>query len=263
MHDCNIVSLSGIEPRSVEWLWPDRIPLGMFSLLAGNPGVGKSTIAFTIAAIVSNGGKWPFSDQNAAPGEVIILTSEDDAQYTIVPRLIAAGADRSRIHMIQSVMRPHEETVVNAPLLLSKDMHQLHGALEQYPNTRLMIFDPISAYLGVKDSHRDSDVRQVLGPLTDLAAQHGVAVLGITHLNKAAGSSAIARFMGSTGIIAAARSAYMALKHEDELLFLPVKSNVARDDVGGLVYQIEGTRIQEEIETSRIEWTGTTDLDVN
>ena len=263
-HDCTIIELSEVTPEPIKWLWPDRIPLGMFSLLAGNPGVGKSTIAFSIAAILSRGGKWPFSQHRAEPGHVIILTAEDDPKYTLVPRLMAADADLTRISVIKSVARlVDDDHMIDAPLSLSEDMHQLHGVLDEYRDTSLVMIDPLSAYLYVKDSHRDSDVRQVLGPLTDLASQHEVAILAITHLNKATGHSAIARFMGSTGIIAAARAAFLAIRHDDELMLLPVKSNVSPGDMGGLTYRIKGATIADDIETSVIEWTGETDMDPN
>jgi putative DNA primase/helicase len=263
-HDCKVLSLADVQPQNVKWLWPDRIPLGMYSLMAGQPGVGKTTISHSIAAIVSNGGQWPFSEHRAEQGHVIILTAEDDPKYTLVPRLMAANADLNYISMIQSVARlQNDEQVVDAQLLLSKDMHQLHGVLDQFPNTRLLIFDPLSAYLGINDSHNDANVRQVLGPLTELAAQHEVAILGITHLSKNEKASAMARFMGSTGIVAAARTAYLAAKHEDEILWLPVKSNVARGDIGGLSYRIVSATVCEDIETSAVEWTGQTDVDAD
>lgn len=258
-HDCKILTLADVTPRKVEWLWPGRIPLGMFSLLAGQPGVGKSTIAFSMAAIVSTGSTWPFTLEKATPGDVVILTAEDDMACTLSPRLIAAGADLSRIRVIESVSKFDDEREGDFPLLLSEDMRQLHGVLRQYSETRLLIFDPLSAYLGVKDSHRDADVRQVLGPLTEFASEHGVAVLGITHLSKNAAQNAIARFMGSTGIIAAARSAYLATRHDDDLMLLPVKSNVAPDS-GGLTYRVVGKTIKGDIETAAIEWTGQTDM---
>jgi len=261
-HDCEVVSLSGVKPAAIRWLWPGRIPQGMYSLVAGQPGVGKSTIAFSIAAILSRGGIWPFTQDRAEIGDTIILTAEDDPAYTIVPRLLASEADLNRIRVIKSVARYDDDRVTDAPLLLSEDMHQLHGVLADYADTRLLIFDPLSAYLGVKDSHRDADVRQVLGPLTELAARHNVAVLGITHLSKNAAASAMSRFMGSMGIIAAARSAYLATRHEDELMFLPVKSNIA-PDCGGLTYRIFGKEIGDGILTSAIEWTGQTDVEAD
>jgi putative DNA primase/helicase len=234
----------------------------MLVLMAGQPGVGKTTISHSIAAITSTGGKWPFSDHHAEPGTVIILTAEDDPVHTLVPRLMAANADLKRIKMIQSVARYHDEKVTDAPLLLSEDMHQIDGVLTQHNDTRLLILDPLSAYLGVKDSHRDADVRQVLGPLTDLAARHGVTIMGITHLSKAAGNSAMARFMGSTGIIAAARAAFLVTEHEEQLMLLPVKNNVAPKQ-GGLTYKIVSKTIERGIVTSCIEWTGLTDTNAD
>jgi len=119
-HDCKVLDLDQVTPEPIKWLWPGRIPSGMFSLLAGNPGVGKSTIAFSIAAIVSTGGKWPLSEARATAGTVVIMSAEDDAEHTIVPRLMAHGADLTRVKMIQSVARLMEdgERVIDAPLLL-------------------------------------------------------------------------------------------------------------------------------------------------
>ncbi len=258
-HDCTVLDLDTVKPEPIKWLWPGRIPLGMFVLMAGQPGVGKTTISHSIASILTTGGKWPFSEHRATPGGVVILTAEDDPKYTLVPRLMAAGADLKRIKMIESVMRPQGDQVVDVPLLLSEDMHQLDGVLTEIPDTRLLIFDPLSAYLGVRDSHRDADVRQVLGPLKDLAAKQGVTILGITHLSKNASNSAMARFMGSTGIIAAARAAFLVTEKDDELMLLPVKSNVA-PKMGGLTYKIVSVTVAGNIETSCIEWTGQTDI---
>ena len=104
-HDCTVLDLSTVTPKPIQWLCPGRIPLGMFVLIAGQPGVGKTTISHSIAAILSTGGKWPFSDQNALPGGVVILTAEDDPKYTLVPRLMAAEADLKRIKVIQTVAK--------------------------------------------------------------------------------------------------------------------------------------------------------------
>lgn len=258
-HNCNIVNLGTVKPEPIQWLWPGRIPLGMFVLLAGQPGVGKTTISHSIAAIQTIGSRWPFSEHRADRGSVVILTAEDDPKYTLVPRLMAAGADLDRINLIKSVIKPHGDKVLDLPLLLSEDMHELDRMLQSEPDTKLLIMDPLSAYMGVKDSHRDADVRQVLGPLTDLAAKHGVTVMGITHLSKNTSNSAMARFMGSTGIIAAARAAFLVTEHEDELMLLPVKNNVAPKQ-GGLTYKIVSATVAGNIETSRVEWTGETEI---
>ena len=108
-HDCTILALDTVTPEPIRWLWPGRIPLGMFVLIAGQPGVGKTTISHSIAATLTNGGKWPFSDHHADTGDVIILTAEDDPVHTLAPRLIAAGANRKRVKLIQSVARLQDD----------------------------------------------------------------------------------------------------------------------------------------------------------
>ncbi len=127
-----------------------------------------------------------------------------------------------------------------------------------------MVFDPLSAYFGVADSHRDADMRQVLGPLCQLAADHQITVLGIGHLNKNEAQSAMARFMGSGGIIAAARSAYLTASIDNQLMMLPVKNNLApREDAGGLIYEISSAVVGDGITTSLVEWIGETDMWAN
>ena len=263
-HDCTIVELDTVTPEQIKWLWPGHIPLGKLALLGGMPSTGKTTITHSIIATLSVGGCFPLSHEPVNPADTLILTCEDDAADTVVPRLIATGADLSRIAIIQSVMHfdANTEEARNKPLTLAEDMHQLDVVLESRPNTKLIVFDPISAYLGAKDSHRDADVREVLGPLCDLAAKHRVTVLGITHLNKTAGADAMSRFMGSTGIVAAARSAYMTIKVDDQFMMLKAKNNLAPDEESeGLTYEIESVTIDGGIKTSRIKWTGNTDMD--
>ena len=106
--------------------------------------------------------------------------------------------------------------IVERQFSLRKHIKQITDLLKSNPEIRLIILDPLSAYLGVKDSHRDSDVREVLGPLSQLAADFGVTVIGIVHLNKSQTSDPMARFIGSTGIIASARSAYLVHGDDDE-----------------------------------------------
>lgn len=200
-HDLKLVNLATVAPRNIEWLWYGRFPLG------GVPSTGKTTIVQDMIARVSTGTNFPFTDAPVPAGDVLILTAEDDAADTIVPRLMAAGADLMRVTQIKSVAfwDENKDVVSDKQLMLSRDMEQLKAVLKDMPSVRLIVFDPLSAYLGADDSHRDADVRQVLGPLSDLASDYKVAVIGITHLNKTEGGQAMARFMGSTGIIAAAK----------------------------------------------------------
>jgi len=262
LHDLALVELKDVTPRAVEWLWPGKFALGKLVLLGGVPSTGKTTISHSIVSIVSNGGQWPFSHDRAPRGRAIILTCEDDLDDTVVPRLMAAGADLNRVSVVQSVADQADDRY--KPFVLAHDLHQLDGLLKERPDTLLVVFDPLSAYLGAADSHRDADVRQVLGPLCQLAAGHRITVLGIGHLNKNEAQSAMARFMGSGGIIAAARSAYLTASIDNQLMMLPVKNNLARrEDASGLIYEIRSGVVDDGIATSLVEWTGETELWAN
>jgi twinkle protein len=94
---------SEIEPERVEWLWPGRIARGKITCIAGEPGTGKSQLSIATAAAISTEGNWPCGEGSAPFGSVIILSAEDGAADTIVPRLIAAGADRERVHIISAM----------------------------------------------------------------------------------------------------------------------------------------------------------------
>lgn len=235
--------LADVKPQPIRWLWQNRIALGKLTMIAGDPGLGKSLVTLDIAARVSSDRGWP--DQSAplgGPGGVILLSAEDDAADTIRPRLDAAGADVRRIHQLTGTRRrsPSGDESVEGEFNLRADLPVLEQAIRQTPDCRLVVIDPISAYLGKTDSHVNAEVRAVLGPLSCLAAKYGVAVVAVTHLRKGDGP-AIYRTMGSLAFTAAARAAWGVVKDKNDpdlRLFLSVKSNLACD-VGGLAYRVE------------------------
>src|SRR5262249_23252016 len=96
--------VSDIEAKPVRWLWPGRIARGKVTIIAGNPGVGKSQLTPSIAAIVTTGGRWPVDRNPCPPGDVVFLSAEDDPADTLRPRLEAAGADPHRIHVIDPIV---------------------------------------------------------------------------------------------------------------------------------------------------------------
>lgn len=224
-----------IDAVDVEWLWQNRIAIGKLSLLVGEPGLGKTFCALDIAARVSTG--TPFADGAVPPiGDAAILTAEDGAGDTIRPRLDAAGADVSRILHIDGVSTVGDS--VGFPSL-KDDLAPLEQFLKDHSELRLLIVDPLAAYLGDKiDSHSNTQVRSVLGPLCELAERYRVALLGITHLAKSE-AKAINRVIGSIAFVAAARSCWLVAQDsddEDKRLFLPVKNNLAR--CSGLSYSV-------------------------
>jgi len=240
-----LVRLADVRPEPVRWLWPERIALGKLTLLAGDPGLGKSFITLDMAARVSTGNLWPDgTDAGNDPAGVVLLTAEDDLADTVRPRLDAAGADVTRIRALKAVKhfdfkgggeRQH-------PFNLSEDLDTLEQAIRDVADCRFVVIDPISAYLGRTDSHKNSEIRGLLAPLAELAARHGVALVAITHLRKGQGP-AMYRPMGSLGFVAAARAAYVVTKDKDDptgqrRLILPMKNNLGNDRTG-LAYRLD------------------------
>jgi hypothetical protein len=231
---------SEIKPESLRWLWPGRIPLGKLTLLIGDPGLGKSLVTIDIAAHVSRGSKFP-DGESCELGDVIFLSAEDDAADTIRPRLDAAGADVARVHKLEGMrITLADNSTVDRPFDLAKGIAALEDALAHIPGVRLIIIDPISAYLGGADSNANAEVRELLSPLAALAAKYGVAVLCVTHLRKSAGA-AVHRAIASIAFTAAARAVWAVASDSSDInrrLMLMVKLNLC-PNVGGLAFRIE------------------------
>lgn len=236
-------AVSDIQAQKVSWLWPGRIPLGKLSLFAGDPGLGKSLVTNDIAARTTRGSEWPDGATNDQPGSVIILSAEDDAADTIRPRLEAAGAVLSKVHILQAVRRakPNGETTLDH-FSLQTDLVALQDAVASLDDARLIVIDPISAYLGGIDSHKNAQVRALLAPLAGLASGLQTAIVAIDHLNKSM-LPALYRPGGSIAFVAAARAVWLFAKNPDDAaqrLMLPGKLNLAPDQTG-LGYSIKET----------------------
>jgi AAA domain-containing protein len=247
---------SDIQAEAIQWLWHQRIALGKTCLMAGPPGLGKSQVTTYIAATVSNGGAW-CTGEKCEPGDVYFLSAEDDPADTIRPRLEACGANLDRIHIVEAVHFINVKR--DRPFELKRDLDTLEAELMGNSNAKLVIIDPISAYLRGVNSQNNSDVRSVLAPLAKLAADHRVAVVCVTHLNKGLAANVtepLARVIDSTAFGAAVRTAFLIAQDKvnpDRRLFLPLKSNISRD-CPGLAFQIEPHVLPSGIETSRVSW---------
>ncbi|MGR0114151.1 AAA family ATPase [Ralstonia pseudosolanacearum] len=241
-----------IAPEAITWLWPGWLPAGKTSILAGSPGTGKTTLALAMAAIVTTGGTWPDGSRMKKPGRVLIWSSEDDPADTLIPRLMAAGADRHRVHFAQDVADENGEL---QPFDPARDMHLLSERLAEMGGADLLIVDPIvSAVSG--DAHRVNDVRRNLQDLVNVAAAHRCAVLGISHFAKGTkGTSPAERVIGSQAFVALARMVLVAGKEEaaERRILARAKSNISPDD-GGVSYSIEQVEACTGITASRIVW---------
>jgi hypothetical protein len=249
--------VADIEARSVQWLWPECIACGKVTVLAGHPGLGKSQLALGIAAIVTSGSRWPVNGARAESGSVVILSAEDDPADTIRPRLEAAGANLTLCHIIEATQDIGDDGKPRRRgFSLVDDLARLGAELRRIGNVALVIIDPITAYLGAIDSHRNAEVRAVLAPLAELAAQHGVAVLAISHLRKSLAGDAVLQVTGSLAFAAAARAVFIVARDPDSAarrLFLPAKNNLGEDRTG-YAYRIQAAALTGDIVTSRIVW---------
>ncbi len=252
---------SDIQAKPIRWLWQGRIARGKVSMLAGNPGLGKSQITASMAAIVSIGGSWPVDRTRCEMGNVVILSAEDDAADTIRPRLEAAGADLSRVFILDAVVEGYRSDggEILRAFNLKTDLARLGAMLDKIGGAALIVIDPITAYLGDADSHKNAEIRALLSPLSDLAAKHGAAVVCVSHFNKATGGEALMRVTGSLAFVAAARAAFVVAKdpeNEARRLFLPLKNNIGNDQTG-LAFAIQSAQVKSAaglIETSRVMW---------
>lgn len=240
-HDIQIRCLADVTPAPIEWLWPNRIALGKVTLIAGDPGLGKSLLTLTLASHVSRGKPWPVDDATCPCADVLLLSAEDDVADTIRPRLDAAGADPRRVRVLEAVfdISANGDRVRRLPNL-ARDIERLDEVLSR-GTYGLVIVDPVSAYLGGVDTHQNAHLRAVLAPLAELATHYKVAIVCVSHLTKGSGTSALYRTTGSIAFVAAARAAYVVTRDkEDETrrLVLPIKNNLAEDQTG-LAYRVK------------------------
>jgi putative DNA primase/helicase len=255
----DVVCMADVQAKSIDWLWEHRFAIGKVSVLAGEGGQGKSTILCDMASRVTNAERWPDGADNKLTGNVFILTSEDDPEDTLKPRLVAAGADVSRIFIIRSVFNGDGS---RRGFNLQSDLQRLEDEIKRRGGGRFVIIDPVTSYMGKGiDSHKNAEVRSVLEPLGEMAGRLKVAIICNNHFNKG-GGSANSRIIGSVAFVNQARSSYIVTPDADDdgrMLFMPSKENIGpkRD---GLAYRIEGCLIREggeEIVTSRIAWEST------
>ncbi|MFR3224540.1 MAG: AAA family ATPase [Faecalibacterium sp.] len=205
-----IIRMSDVELTPVEWLWKPYLPFGKLSVLQGNPGEGKTYFAMHLAAACTNGKLLP-NMERMEPFNVIYQTAEDGLGDTVKPRLIEAGADLDRVLVID-----------DSDVQLTLSDERIEKAIIEN-NARLVIIDPIQAYLGSDvDMNRANEVRPIFMRLGQVAQRTGCAILLIGHLNKAAGMQSLQRGLGSIDIAAAVRSVMFIgkLKHDPTMRIL-------------------------------------------
>lgn len=259
-----------IESRKVEWLWIDRIPMNKLSVLTGNPDQGKSLVTLYMITQLTRG--WAMYGSISAPipaSEVLIMAAEDEADDTIRPRLEAAGADLSKVHILTTIMQKNPNKAIPSTereAQLDQDILVVENYLKANPKIRMIVIDPISSFLGRVNMNREQEVRSILTPLKALAARRHVAVISVMHMNKVTDQAAIHRTGGAVAFTGVARAVWLFMNDEedkDKHMMLRVKNNLARAN-GGLVFNIDTKAVSikgELVKQPIVKWIGETEND--
>jgi hypothetical protein len=249
---------SNIEPEPINWAWKDRFAFGKLALIAGDPGLGKSQVAIDIVARCSRGDTFPCDEGYAPQCEALILTAEDALKDTVIPRLIAADADRSKVHILTGTKIEGAAADEEDLFDLTRDVGLLRDVLRANREIRIIIIDPLTAYLGETQAHKNAQVRKVLTPLIKLVEDYGALVIGVTHLNKSAGK-AIYRVLDSIAFVALGRILHLVVQdsdNPDNRKFLCDKTNIGTKPAG-LTFICQADEIPSssgEIWVSRVSW---------
>lgn len=214
-----IINMSDVESKEISWLWYPFIPYGKLTIIQGDPGEGKTTLVLNIAAVLSKGQGLDEHMKPEQPLHIIYQTAEDGLADTVKPRLEKAQADCNNIFVI-------DETDVSLSML---DERIEQAILKE--KAKLMILDPIQAYLGAKmDMNRANEARDMTKHLGQVAERTDCAIVLIGHMNKNAGGKVAYRGMGSIDFFAVARSVLLVGRvkgQENRRAMIQIKNNLA------------------------------------
>ena len=247
--------MSEIEPQPINWLWEDYIAKGTFTLITGEPDLGKSQITLSMTAIVTTGGNWPVSGEKCEEGNVIILSDEDNLEKTIRPRLEANGANLEKIHYLDGIGKGDSNSDCEL-FNLKSNLTQLETMINEIKGISMIVIDPLSAYLAGVDTYNNKDVRSMLAPLSKLAGRYDIAIVCVEHPPKSSNGRAMNQVGGSIAFVAASRSAYLVSKDpedEERRLFLKIKNNLSNYS-GGIFFTVESHKLPNGIEISKVVW---------
>ena len=260
------VYASSISTTKLGWLWQDRIPRGKTSLYTGKQDNGKSMATIDLIACTTTGRDWPDGEKNTlGPRRVILAATEDDLNDTLVPRLKVAGADLSKIIIVEKVLVSGDEGNTKRLMQLKEDYSLVQRALEAYPDVALIVLDPLTSYLGKVDQNKDSDMRPLMDALAESLRKTGAAFVGIMHHNKRSDLDAVQKVQGASAIVGSARTVWGFSKDKDnkgEYFMTLVKGNINKKRTG-MKYKIEPVELRtddgEVSSVGRIVWLGECD----
>lgn len=268
------IDADSLEPDNTEWIWQDKIPDGSITWILGQPNNAKSVMTCDIAASASTGRDWPDGSKNTLGAvKVLMYCGEDSLKKVVVPRLIAAGADRSKIKFLDRksfrIMAGDNEPE-KRPLNLVQDLDILMELIKANPGYKMIIVDPITSIFGDKNIAKNEEVDPVLQHLIDFCEEAKVAFVGVTHVPKRQTNMAIEKIAGGSAIAGSAKSAFMLSQdpesdYKHDHILTMVKWNYTGNS-NGQKFSTKGLEVDfkgKTLKTVKIAWGEITTLDGN
>lgn len=245
-----LLRASDVTPKPINWILKDWLAMGEFHILAGAGGTGKTTLALSIASTITTGGFFPNGVRCSTIGNVLIWSGEDTIERTLVPRLIASGADLNKCFFITEYSEKGKKRAFNP----STDFPKLNEEIKKIGEVSLLIVDPIVT--AIKGKMNDAnDVRKGLQPFLEFTDMYGCSVIGITHFGKGTqGRDTTERILGSQAFTAVARVVWATASMESgERVLVHPKNNLGSDK-GGFKYKVDMVNLPDGIEASKVSW---------
>lgn len=256
MTKVTVINGASLRPKPMKWMWPNRVPAGAITWGVGKPGNAKSLWATDLAARVSSGRDFPDGAKNSnGPRKVLMYAGEDDLERTVIPRLMAAGANIANMDFLDNtsfeVYDKEYNRVDRREIDLSQDVPTLSHVIHHYPDIALLVLDPTTGVYGSRNTNHDKDMRPVMNELKDMCEKRGLTIVGITHTNKRGEAAAIDQIQGASSIAGAARAAWLFTRDpesDDEHghVMTCIKSNLS-DKHDGLKLLTKAVKVNDEV----------------
>jgi hypothetical protein len=257
--ELDIIRADEVKLEKIDWLWPGRFALGKLGLLAGMPERGKGLLFADMISRITRGAPWPCDEGTAPTGDCVLVQHEDAAGDTVVPRLIAAGADLKRVHILTMVKKVDGS---DKRIFSLADLPMLYQRLEGLNNPQFVGIDPLGSYTGKINAAAGNEVRSTLIPLLEMLKQFHISGIGVLHFNKKVDvDNPVLRVADSIAFTAMSRHTFVVTDDPENgrRLLIKGKNNLA-PDIKALSYHIETThggtdhRDGSEIKAPRVIW---------
>ncbi len=260
------VDAESIEMKPVRWLWKGRLAQGKLTVFDGDPGTGKGITTIDIAARLSRGDAMPDGSPGPGPSNVLWVSSEENANDTLKPRLAAAGADMSRVRILSHMTASDGK---KRGIMLPSDLPYIQREILHF-SARVVVFDPFLSFAMVSDTSKDRAMRPLLEKLQFLAEDTDAAIILVRHLNKTDVTNAIYRGLGSIATIAICRTAFLFAKDPDQqgVRVMACTKNNLCEEPPSLRYTAVGCTVSaaylpKPIETVKVKWLGESNRSAN